>query len=152
MDPNYWLELESSYCERVRQRRALVHEHGKSVMQCLPGSELACKELMEMAVQFLCARYPSHFQLDKSRILRNDILGVEYDLVQEDPLDVLLNNLPEDFAIMLRDEVTGRYQFRAGIICSSLGWNLDDKIGKGLSAIHEPVPKYQEKMEFSVDR
>lgn len=152
MDPNYWLELECTYRERIAQRRALVSKNGDDVMRCMPGSELACRELMEMAIQFLCARYPSHFKLDGGGTLTNRILNTQHNLGQEAPLEVLVNNVPEDFGIMLRDENTGRYHLRAGVICSSLGWNLGEKIGRGLGAIHQPVPKYREKMEFSVDR
>ena len=63
LDADFWLELEHTYAERIRQRQDLYKQHGAQVLQSLPGSELACKELMEMAVQFLCARYPTCFQL-----------------------------------------------------------------------------------------
>lgn len=38
------------------------------------------------------------------------------------------------------------------MICSSLGWNLAGKIGRKLHEIHQPVPDYREKMQFSMDR
>ncbi|KAE8412443.1 hypothetical protein BDV36DRAFT_304839 [Aspergillus pseudocaelatus] len=102
---------------------------------------------------FLCARYPHYFQLlDDQSILRNDILGTETDLRLIHPLHVLLNNVPEDFAIMLRDPETGEYFLRAGIICSSLGWSLGLKLGKCIDEIHEPVPDYGEKLQFSMNR
>lgn len=121
------------------------------MLQALPGSELACKELMEMVLQFLCSRYPQQFQVE-GKILVNQILDTRTDLSVAEPLLVLLNNIPEDFAITLRDPETGRYHLRAGVICSSVGWNLDEKMGLGLPAIHAPVPDYKEKMEFSMDR
>jgi len=68
------------------------------------------------------------------------------------PLHVLLDNIPEDFAIVLREPKDGMYYFRAGVICSSLGWNVDMKIGMQLKEIHKPIPDYKEKMEFSMDR
>ena len=108
---------------------------------------------METAVQFLCARYPHYFSLspDKS-ILRNGILDSETNISATHPLHVLLDNVPEDFAIMLRDERSGRYVLRAGVICSALGWNLGTKLGKHLADIHAPIPDYKEKMAFSMDR
>lgn len=151
LDPDYWLELESSYEERLAQRQDLYRAHQKEILQALPGSELACKELMEMVLQFLSIRYPDHFQI-KGNILVNSILTTEYDLTFADPLHILLDNIPEDFGIMMRDEESGRYHLRAGIICSSLGWKLGQKIGMGLSDIHEAVPSYENKMAFSMDR
>lgn len=123
------------------------------MLQELPGTEIATKELMEMCLQFLCARYPHYFTLDKeSMIFHNNILHTKTDLRSTSPLHVLLNNIPEDFAIMLRDPETGLYTFRAGVICSSLGWNLGSKIGLPLHEIHAPIPDYKEKMQFSMDR
>ncbi|CAO2651635.1 Nn.00g042050.m01.CDS01 [Neocucurbitaria sp. VM-36] len=153
LEPDWWLELENTYEQRIKQRQDLYAEHGKAVLQALPGSELACKELMEMALQFLCARYPQYFTLDKENmVFHNSILKTKTDLNTIQPLHVLLNNVPEDFAIMLRDEKTGTYLFRAGIICSALGWNVGTKIGMKLDEIHAPIPDYKEKMQFSMDR
>jgi hypothetical protein len=153
MEPDWWLELESTYVERIRERQRLLAEHGDAVLQALPGSELACKELMEMSLQFMCARYPTYFRLDKeAMVFQNDILQTQTDLRATHPLHVLFNNIPEDFALMLRDHETGFYLFRAGIICSSLGWNVATKIGMRLHEIHAPIPDYKEKMQFSMDR
>lgn len=118
---------------------------------------------MEMVLQFLCARYPHYFSLRPSSsssgsgyIFSNKILGVETRVGGDDqekhPLLVLLDHVPEDFAITLRDPATGYYSFRAGVICSALGWSVATKIGKKLHEIHEDVPDYKEKMQFSMDR
>lgn len=131
----------------------MYEEHGKAVLQWLPGSELACKELMEMVLQFLVARYPLHFSLsDDKKTFTNGILGTSQDVTAKHPLLVIFDNVPEDFAIMLREPMTGHYAFRAGVICSALGWNVGSKIGLQLHEIHAPIPDYKEKMQFSMDR
>ncbi|KAI1429828.1 alpha-1,2-mannosyltransferase [Xylaria sp. FL1777] len=130
LEPDWWIELESTYKERIAQRKSLYAKHGQAVLQWLPGSELACKELMEMAIQFICARYPQYFALSEDRLwLENKILNVRANIREKHPLFVLLDHIPEDFAITLRDPDTGYYVFRAGIICSAIGWNLASKIG-----------------------
>ncbi|KAJ0385884.1 hypothetical protein COL922a_005475 [Colletotrichum nupharicola] len=151
MDTDFWIELENTYHERIAQRQELYAKHGNAVLDSLPGCELACKELMEMVLQFVCTRYPNQFQV-KDGVLFNRILNTETDLKTTEPLIVLLNNIPEDFGIMLRDHETGRYFLRGGMVCSSVGWNLKDKVGQGLPGIHKTVPDYKEKMEFSMDR
>lgn len=151
MDSDYWIELESSYRKRVKQRQDLHVQYGSDVMQRLPGSELACKELTEMVLQFLCARYPRQFELDGTTFV-NHILGTRDVISVENSLEALLNNVPEDFGIMLRDPETGQYVFRAGVICSSVGWCLGKKIRHGLPQIHKTVPDYKEKMQLSMDR
>ncbi|KAA8903333.1 hypothetical protein FN846DRAFT_780086 [Sphaerosporella brunnea] len=158
LEPDWWLELENTYISRIAQRKALFAQHGSNVLQALPGSEAACTELMEMALQFLVTRYPHYFTLTQSstnasEILTNKILQKSFSIRDHHPLHVLLENIPEDFAITLPSPTTtGDYVFVAGVICSSLGWNLATKIGKTLSQIHAPVPDYAEKMSKSMDR
>ena len=151
LDKDYWIELESTYRERIDQRRALYAQHGSDVMQALPGSELACKELMEMVLQYICTRYPNCFRVE-GNMFHNYILQTSTNLATTEPLHVLLQNVPEDFAITLRNEKTGRYHFRAGVVLSTLGWKLCEKIGLELAGVHAPVPSYKEKMAFSMDR
>ena len=153
MEPDWWLEVENTYVSRIKERRDLFTEHGKKVLDYLPGSELACKELMEMCLQFYCSRYPACFSLSADkRVFHNTLLKENTDIRSMHPLRVLLNNVPEDFAIVLRNESDGMYYFRAGVICSSLGWNVGTKIGLQLKEIHKPIPDYKEKMSFSMDR
>lgn len=152
LETDWWIELESTYKSRIAQRKELYAKNGKEVLDAMPGSELACKELMEMVLQFICARYPQYFTLVDKRVLQNKILGTEQDVTAMPPLEVLLENVPEDFAIMLRDEKTGFYFLRAAVICSALGWNVASKVGKQLHEIHAPIPDYKEKMQFSMDR
>ncbi|RSL96089.1 hypothetical protein CEP52_011681 [Fusarium oligoseptatum] len=113
MDVDFWIELESTYRERMRQRQ--------------------------------------EFQLIGTTLV-NHILGTKHNLKEHEPLHILRDNVPEDFAITLRDEKTGHYVFRAGIICSSIGWNLGRKMNQDLDVIHGPVPEYKEKMAFSMNR
>lgn len=171
MDPDFWLELESTYIDRLAQRKALYAQHTKKVIDIRPGSsssddalatERACVEILHMAISFLCARYPNHFiYSSRTGKLHNKILQRIFDVpfVGDSwgeggvrALEVLLDNVPEDFLITLPNAQTGIYHMRAGVSCSAVGWTMQDKIGKPLSEIHGPVPDYKEKMEFSMDR
>ena len=156
LESDWWLELESHYKVRVAERKELVARHGTMVLDYLPGAELACKEVMEMALQFYCARYPQYFSLSFSEsegyVFHNRILDTDTVISSMHPLHVLLNNVPEDFAIMLRSPEDGKYYLRGGVLCSALGWNIGTKIGMQLKEIHSPIPDYKEKMEFSMDR
>lgn len=152
LETDWWIELERTYKSRIAQRKELFAKNGKAVLDALPGSELACKELMEMVLQYVCARYPQYFTLVDKRILKNRILDTEQDIRAKPPLEILLDNIPEDFALMLRDDDTGFYFLRAAVICSALGWNVASKIGRQLHQIHAPIPDYKEKMQFSMDR
>lgn len=109
-----------------------------------------------MVLQFICARYPQYFSLtytaSDGHVFHNGILKTDTAINSMHPLHVLLHNVPEDFAIMLRNPDDGYYYFRAGLLCSALGWNVNTKLGLQLKEIHAPIPDYKEKMEFSMDR
>ncbi|KAI4144893.1 MAG: hypothetical protein LQ341_002526, partial [Variospora aurantia] len=156
LETDWWLELERDFAKSINDRKELFATRGKMMLDYLPGSELACKELMEMALQFLCARYPQYFSLsysnDKGYVFHNGILKNETVIGDMHPLHVLLENVPEDFAVMVRNPEDGYYYLRGGVLCSSLGWSLGSKLGMQLKEIHGPIPDYKEKMEFSMDR
>ncbi|KAG6854946.1 hypothetical protein C0991_009769 [Blastosporella zonata] len=153
MEPDWWLELESTYRERIAQRQQLYATHGRAILDALPGSQLACKELLEMVIVFLCARYPNQFQMNwRSGLFHNHVLGISSNTRTVDPLKFLLDNVPEDFLITQQDEETGLYVLRAGVSCSAIGWRLQEKMGKPLHEIHQSVPDYMEKMRVSMDR
>ncbi|KAF5310027.1 hypothetical protein D9619_010282 [Psilocybe cf. subviscida] len=156
MDPDYWLELESTYHERIAQRLEIYRKNGKAVVDAMPGSELACQELMEMVIQYLCVRYPNSFSYDDvSGTFYNRILDTETPNVLEKTgvaaLETVLENVPEDFPMMMKDE-KGVYRLRCGITLSAIGWNMQQKMGKTMPEIHEPVPFYQEKLKSSIER
>lgn len=147
------MELEQNYFTTMAARQELLKKHGDLVFFADPGSELACRELMEMLVQFICKRYPQHFSLEKNNtILRNRLLNTETDLINTPPLKVVFFNIPEDYAMVLRNEDDGFYYLRAAMVCSSVGWDIGMNRGKQLRDIHEHVPDYAEKMAFSMDR
>ena len=153
LEPDWWIELESTYRERIDQRKKLYAEHGKRVLDELPGSQEALRECMEMVIQYICQRYPNQFHYDDwTGVFTNNIFGIKVDIITVRPLVFLLEHVPEDFVIMQEDPDTGLYDLRAGVACSALAWNIGEKIGKPLHQIHGPVPDYKEKTAFSMDR
>ncbi|KAG8166854.1 hypothetical protein KVR01_002543 [Diaporthe batatas] len=152
-DPDWWVELDQSYLSVMAQRKHLKEKHGELVYYSDPGTELACRELMEMLLLFICKRYPRHFSLQQGNtILQNRILNTRTDLLRTPPLEVIYQNIPEDYALVFRNEHDGLYHLRAAMVCSSVGWDIGMHRGKPLRMIHEGVPDYAEKMAFSLDR
>ncbi|ROV91528.1 hypothetical protein VMCG_09467 [Cytospora schulzeri] len=152
-DPDWWVELDKSYHSIMAQRQELIKKYGELVYFTDPGSELACRELMEMLVQFICRRYPQCFSLENDHtILINRLLNTRTDLTSTPPLKVISENIPEDYAMVFRNEDDGFYYLRAAMVCSSVGWDIGMNRGKQLRRIHDHVPDYAEKMAFSMDR
>ncbi|CAN8100858.1 unnamed protein product [Discula destructiva] len=152
-DPDWWVELERNYFTNMAARQKLLQEHGDLVYFTDAGSELACRELMEMLVQFVCKRYPQYFSLeDDQTVLHNRLLDTRTNLMSTHPLKVVFANIHEDYAMVMRNETDGFYYLRAAMVCSSVGWDIGMNRGKALRGIHEHVPDYAEKMAFSLDR
>ncbi|KAG6876507.1 hypothetical protein C0992_012682 [Termitomyces sp. T32_za158] len=163
-EPDFWLELESTYLDRLEQRKKLYAQYKTDVLNALPGSSSACVELAEMVIQFLCARYPRHFTfMSSTGVFNNRILDQEVGTTAWrqkgkgegagiKALEFLFQHVPEDFLVMQENTVTGKYELRAGIACSALGWTIKHKLGKPLHEIHEPIPDYKEKLQNSMDR
>ncbi|KAL4950818.1 hypothetical protein BDW69DRAFT_186998 [Aspergillus filifer] len=153
-EPDFWIELEQNYFSSLEQRKALLAEHRTKILNYFPDADsmLACCELMEMVLQYLCIRYPKQFSLEKGNtIFINRLLDTKIDLTSTHPLTILFDNVPEDFPMMVRDRETGIYHLRAGFICSSIGRTFGTHFGRPLAAIHAEVNDYG-KMARSMDR
>jgi hypothetical protein len=138
----------------MESRQTLLEQYEDRIMNLGsdPVSVAAARELMEMVVQFVCIRYPKQFHLEQDdNVLVNTLLGSRTD-VNIDPLKTLFDNIPEDFAIMIRNPENGMYYLRGGIICSSIGWDLGTHLNKELKDIHDGVPDYMSKMTLSMNR
>lgn len=147
------MELEKNYHSTMAARLKVLENHSDLVFFSDPGSELGCRELMEMLVLFICKRYPQYFSLENDdTILHNRLLNTKTDLISTPPLKVIFLNIPEDYAMVLRNEDSGFYHLRAAMVCSSVGWDVGMHRGKPLRAIHDHVPDYPEKMALSMDR
>jgi hypothetical protein len=107
---------------------------------------------METLLQFLTIRYPSHFSLSHNNTLfHNHLLQTTTNLQTTLPLQVIFDHIPEDYAIMLRNEQDGCYYLRAAAVCSSVGWHIAQHRDSPLREIHCEVPDAG-KMAMSMDR
>jgi len=53
MEPDFWIELESTYQERIAQRRELYAAHDIKVMEARPGSEFASQSVKNILIVIL---------------------------------------------------------------------------------------------------
>ena len=68
----------------------------------------------------------------------------------ESPLWSLSLLVAEDLLLLERDE--DRYRLTAASLCSPSHWRLADKIGRPLTAIHDPVPGIHGALSPRIDR
>ncbi|KZP13099.1 hypothetical protein FIBSPDRAFT_141100 [Athelia psychrophila] len=178
-----WIELDDQFqsYHRIREHRAQTR--GDKVVRIVPGRPgLVCGgghaalELVQELSEYLSARYPTTFQIERHAQADVDPksyvqqgwdgkppvksvtiapMGVTYQLNQnaEDMMKVAGLLVQDDLALMLEGE-DGQYYFQAGAIMVSGFWRMEDKIGLPLDAIHTNgnVPQFKEKLQTSMER
>ncbi|MEH6524693.1 MAG: DUF3445 domain-containing protein [Sneathiella sp.] len=68
----------------------------------------------------------------------------------EIPIVTAARQVQEDLVLM--QESDNGYILTAACVCFPTGWNLREKIGKPIMAIHEPIPELNERIGSSIDR
>lgn len=118
----------------LAQRRGLVAGKPKEVLASLPEGEAPVAEL----AAFLRGRGLA--------VREGETLSM---------LAALAGAVAEDLLLLAPalDEKSGETtRLVAGVLCFPNRWRLADKIGKGLTAIHAPVPEYAAALAGPVDR
>ncbi|HZO82155.1 MAG TPA: DUF3445 domain-containing protein [Candidatus Binataceae bacterium] len=166
MSEETWLDIDDDYATEMREKARRLREEYADVFIALPGSERGQAETLEILLEHLIAYYPNFFRisgrksasgtdngLDPSGRVENLINGETWrvDDFAHAPLDLAARLVQEDLCLMSPDG-TGTYVLTAGSVCFPLRWELRDKIGLPMAAIHHPVPGYDAKLAAPADR
>ena len=162
LDSSNWLTLDSAYLPEHFLRCNLLCTHRPQVIQCLPGSESACHEVLSLVTSFLSSRFPQHFTLTNLTLSSGEVPAIHNHLTQEtftvgqqncpNPLEIAAKLSMEDFNILLKNQETGEYELKASATLFPAGWKLQERIGTSMANLHKPVPGWKEKLGGSVNR
>jgi hypothetical protein len=121
LDPACWLIRTRHHAAEIGEKRRLLAA-GAEVWRQLPEGEAAALEMADRLGDNL-ARYHPQVRLDPAL---------------EPPLVRLGCAVQEDLCLMLADPAG--YRLVAAFVAFPARWNLADKIGRPIQAIHAPVP------------
>ena len=113
----------------LAERRVLAAEHAGEVLAVLPEGEAPVAEL--------------------AAVLRGRGHAIP-ETAALPALKAMAGAVAED--LLLLTPAGDTYRLAAGVLCFPNRWRLSDKIGKGLTAIHDPVPDYETTLAGPVDR
>ena len=160
---NELIEMDKNYLNRIILRRKILSDHQEIALQADPTIKPAVDELyIYLTGTYLPIRYPTMFRLTSPPSV--DSPTHLYNLVTKQPLpltpppeptralEILGENLDEDFLLLLPTEGGDQYVLRGYVVCFPSGFNTKEKFGLMLRDIHGPVPGYKEKLEKSMDR
>ena len=151
LDMNEWTVVHDDFAAQMAYREKLLQQEAETVLNCRAGAEPAVAELLEMLLGHL-SRHPG-YQVTSGSVRRPD--GVEVALSANNSMATLAlmgRLIAEDLCLMQRSDLDEEYKLNAAVLCFPSRWLLSEKIGRPLTAIHEPVPDYDETLARRVNR
>ena len=155
LDESNWLTIDNFYHSEHTLRAHMLEKSRPSVLQCLPGTETACHEVLDLVTSFLSKRFPEHFTINHSTSHIHNHLTKESYLIGRHcphPIEVAARLAMEDFNILIKDPKTGEYLLMASATLFPAGWQLQERIGTSMANLHSPVPGWQAKLGSAVNR
>lgn len=146
-----WIDIGSDFVDQLTQKAELLAQHYSEVFACLPGSEAAQQEVLDLVVTHLLHYFPQHYQQQGDAII-NQTTGQRWQTIDfsTHPLELAARLVQEDLCLMLPSEVG--YGLAAAAVCFPSRWQMSEKMGRPLSEIHQPVPQYDAKLARPVDQ
>ncbi len=161
-----WLDIDEHYAAEMREKARRLREEYPAVFCALPGSERGQAEVLDMLLEHLTIFYPNFFRISRAATPLSADDAIEPDARIENlingetwrvgdfsaaPLDLAARLIQEDLCLMSPDG-KGTYLLSAGSVCFPLRWELTEKFGLPMAAIHHAVPGYDEKLAGPSDR
>lgn len=148
LEPAEWFVLHDDYAGQIAHRDRLLAERRDAVLAERPEGEAAVAELLAAVLEWVAAQ--PGFRVAEGHVTRPD--GVTVDLGADGPLATAGRLVADDLCLLLPDAGAGEYRLVAAVLCFPSRWRLSEKIGRPLTAIHDPVPEYDETLARRVNR
>ncbi len=135
----HWLEAGEDLTPQIIERQHLIESSREVVYQELPGYKGAIAELVQRIIENLQVFHDRDYTFT-SNTLKHLPTDSTVSLNSEDVLLQLASVIAEDLVVLSREE--DEWKIVAGAVIFPSRWKLSEKIGKGMDAVHTPVPGY----------
>lgn len=156
LDVNNWLDMDKYYYQYIKEKERVIHTYGPDNFDWLPGSEEACRELMDIVKEHMMLRYPLLFTtIDNGDHVTNELTGEVLDFsepLKDHPLVYVSKMAKEDFYIVLKGDDGIHRLVAAAVPFPGGSFGIKYKLGKTLDVIHSEVPYYTEKLKPSMEK
>jgi dimethylamine monooxygenase subunit A len=149
LDLHDWIEVDDQFVAQLAERRRLLGDRRDEVLAALPGSEAGQREVLELLLDHLPARFPEIYRRSTDAI-ENLATGERFLITEHGKIELAGRLVQEDLCLMSAGE--NGYRLVAGVLCFPSHWRLLDKLGRPLMGIHAPVPGFAERLGPTVDR
>lgn len=136
-----WLEGGSDLNQQILERRSLAEGSRDVVYRELPGYRSAIDELVSRITANLVRFHSDLYSVNEGSVTYiPEKITVE--LSSPDILLKLATVIAEDLVVLSREE--DEWKIVAGAVLFPSRWKLSEKLGKGMDAVHTPVPGFAE--------
>jgi len=140
LEPQFWLEAGNDLAAQIPERIELASSVPDVVYQELPGYEGAVQELVVRIIENLKEFHDRDYSFT-SNTVRHIPTDTLVSLTCEDVLLQISTIIGEDLVVLSREDK--EWKIVAGAVLFPSRWKLSEKIGKGMDAVHAPVPGYE---------
>jgi hypothetical protein len=142
-----WILDRPDWVEHVIAKHDVLAQHHDEVFAALPSALDGSRELLDTLLVHLerFLSYRVEFVRDAARNVTAVIdvgSGIRTDLADYHPLEAAARLVPDDLTVQVRDE--HEWLLVGAFVAFPSRWVLSEKVGKGLDAVHDPVPGYDE--------
>lgn len=146
-----WIDVDGHYAEHMAEKKRLLDARHGEVFDGLPGSLPAQRECLEAVLAHMTAQRPDLVAVEGDEIRTAwDGAMLLRSAFEAAPLDLAGRLVQEDLCLMQPSEEGHR--LIAASLCFPARWRLADKLGRPMSAIHDPVPGFNDKLNRPVER
>ncbi len=147
VEPSRWLDIDERRATELGLKRELMTDRHDEVIAALPNTEGPATELRDAVVDALIAR--NLVEVVGERVTERST-GAAIDLDTMHPIEAAGRLVQEDWCLMAPS--ADGHRLVAASLCFPGRWRLADKIGRPMSAIHAPVPRYATDVGPGTDR
>jgi hypothetical protein len=141
-----WLRVDEAYGPQMALRDRLVAAQPEVVHALLPHARPAAEELYRTVLDWIAAE--PGFTLCPTQATRPDGVTVALDPAQ--PLLTLGRLVQQDLCLMQSNG--SEYDLTGAILCFPASWTLEQKLGRPMTGIHQPVEIYDDQLAARVHR
>lgn len=136
-----WIEGGSDLHQQILERVALADKSREVVYQELAGFRAAIEELASRIAENLSKYHHDEYEVTNDAVTYLPE-SLTVDLSASDVLLKLAAIIGEDLVVLARED--DEWKIVAGAVLFPSRWKLSEKIGKGMDAVHTPVPGFSE--------
>lgn len=143
IDRSEWIQYENNFVARIQEKKKLINAHGKRVLDAQEGSTAAQQELLKLVVSYLQEYKKDLFEVKDDKIINlHDNAIYKPSEFAACPLELISYLVVDDYCLLKNNG--DDYKLVAASICAPTWWELSEKMGKPLTAIHAPIENLEQ--------